>query len=117
MRKGAEAEEQAARWLARRGARVLARNVRRGRGELDIIALWDGVLVFVEVKQREEAADGLVAVHAPKRRRIEQAARLWLAEHPELHALPCRFDVIVVSCARFGRVRITHLPDAWRVGD
>ena len=117
MRKGAEAEERAARWLARRGARVLARNVRRGRGELDIIALWDGVLVLVEVKQREEVADGLLSVHAGKRRRIEDAARIWLAAHPNLAALPCRFDVIVVSCARLGHVRITHLPDAWRVGE
>ncbi len=117
MRRGAGAERAAARWLERRGARLLARNARRGRGELDLVAFWDGVVVFVEVKQRQELTEGLAAVHADKRRRIEQAASLWLAEHPELAASPCRFDVIVITCGRWGRVRVTHLPDAWRMGE
>ena len=116
VRKGARAEQDAARWLAHQGARILARNVRCARGELDLIALWDGVLVFVEVKARKHEEQGFWAVDARKRARIESAAAVWLAEHPDLARLPCRFDVLVVSYGRFGRARIAHLADAWRTG-
>ena len=49
---GRAGEEAAAELLRSRGCDVLARNWRRGRYELDIVARKDEVLHFVEVKTR-----------------------------------------------------------------
>lgn len=49
---GAEGEKLAASVLARRGWRILGRNVRVGNGELDIVAMDGDELVFVEVRTR-----------------------------------------------------------------
>ena len=110
---GREAEEQAARFLARRGWRVLDRNVRGGRGELDIVARKGEMLAFIEVKRRDRREDGLLAVHADKQARLRSAAQAWLARHPDCAALACRFDLILVRPGRF-RARIEHLTDAFR---
>ncbi len=53
---GLAAEEQAARAYQKRGAEILARRHRNEAGEIDIILLEDGILVFVEVKQRKNPA-------------------------------------------------------------
>ncbi|MBI4601734.1 MAG: YraN family protein, partial [Planctomycetes bacterium] len=47
---GRRGERAAARHLRRQGLRILARNVREGRGEIDLVALDGATLVFVEVK-------------------------------------------------------------------
>ena len=49
---GAEGEARAARFLARRGYRILARNVRAGGVEIDLVAARGALLAFVEVKTR-----------------------------------------------------------------
>jgi putative endonuclease len=53
---GASGEEMAASYLERMGWRILGRNIRVGRGELDIIAADGGELVIVEVRTRRIGA-------------------------------------------------------------
>ena len=81
---GRAAEEAAARYLVRDGWTLLGRNVRIGRGELDLIARRGDVLAFVEVKARRTAAYGAPedAVDARKRRKVARLAELWLAVRP-----------------------------------
>ncbi|HUS54094.1 MAG TPA: YraN family protein [Thermohalobaculum sp.] len=55
---GLSAEDQAARAYLKRGAELLARRHRNAGGEIDLIFLEDGILVFVEVKQRKNPALG-----------------------------------------------------------
>jgi hypothetical protein len=55
---GAAWENAAAEYLKRQGAVILARNYRRGPGEVDLIARMDGYVAFIEVKQRSSFADG-----------------------------------------------------------
>jgi putative endonuclease len=45
-----EAEENAARYLKKKGYRIIDRNYRTRFGEIDIIARYGEYLVFVEVK-------------------------------------------------------------------
>ena len=97
QRAGEAAEESAARFLAHRGLDILARNFRTRWGEIDLVAKDGATLVFVEVRLRSSARFGGAAasVDARKRRRIEAAARLYLAR---LGAEPpCRFDVITLG--------------------
>lgn len=101
VRRGRLAEDLAARRLEAHGWRVLARNVRRARGEIDIVALDGDTVVFVEVRSRKRG--GLYTAEASvgrdKRRRLLSAAAAWLAESG-LGARICRFDVIVVEWDR-----------------
>ncbi|MGI8460209.1 MAG: YraN family protein [Solirubrobacterales bacterium] len=104
---GASAEDLAASRLAGAGCRVVARNARVRyaelgiAGEIDLIAIDRGTLVFVEVKAgRAGARTGpqrpVLAVDSRKQRRLRRLARAWLAseEPPRFEAI--RFDVIGV---------------------
>lgn len=75
----------AARHLRRLGFDVVARNVRVGRAEIDIVARDALGYCFVEVKTRgpHPAAPPWAAVDGRKRRTLERAARSWLAERGE----------------------------------
>jgi putative endonuclease len=113
---GRSAEEAAARHLARRGWRVLGRNVRIGRGELDLIVRRGGVLAFVEVKARRSAACGAPedAVDGRKRRQVARLADIWLAARPwALKGVSdVRFDIVAVD-AGVVPPQIRHLPAAF----
>ena len=93
---GSWGEEQAARYLRRRGYTILAMNVRCRLGEIDIIAQKKPYLVFAEVKLRKDAgfAEAREFVTPAKQRRILATAQLWLQEN-ETRLQP-RFDVIEV---------------------
>jgi len=116
---GRAAEEVAARYLQSRGWRVLDRNVRIGRGELDLIARRGAVLAFVEVKARRSAAAGSPedAVTPHKRRQVARLAGLWLAFRPwALTGITdVRFDIVAVDAAAVP-VSVRHLPAAF-IGD
>ena len=113
---GRRGERRAARYLRLRGWRVLARNwrqraARHGGWELDLVVRRAGVLAFVEVKTRSGEIWEMVSPKQQKR--IEYAAAAWLLEHGgRFRDLELRFDLVRVE----GR-RITHLADAWRLGD
>ncbi|MDR2015044.1 MAG: YraN family protein [Azoarcus sp.] len=96
--RGQLAEERAAAWLAAHGLKILDRNVRCRRGELDLICLEGGILVFVEVRLRTNPRFGCAAesITAPKRRRIIFAAQWWLVRAGRTYwDWPCRFDAVL----------------------
>jgi putative endonuclease len=110
---GNRAETMAAARLSRSGMRILARNQRTSEvpGEIDLVVLDRGSLVFVEVKGRR-AGNAIgperpaLAVTATKRRKLRALARAWLAENrgrvPPNRGL--RFDVVGVTVDHAGRV-------------
>jgi putative endonuclease len=73
-------ENYAADLLANSGFRIIERNYRTKAGEIDIIAIKDGVLHFVEVKTRNGYQYGYPseAVTAAKQARIRKAAEQYL---------------------------------------
>lgn len=116
--RGRLGEARAARYLARRGYTILARNVRAASGELDIVARRGEILAFVEVKSHRRRESGLLAMTPDKCRRLQAAAGAWLAGRPELAGLQCRFDLIILSPSSglrgLGITRIEHMPDIFR---
>lgn len=109
-------EEQAARWLKRKGYQILKRNYSCRFGEIDLIAADRKYVVFVEVKTRKNAdfAEAREFVDAGKQRRVRSAAQLWLAEH-ETELQP-RFDVIEIYGDKgtpYRRLDVRHIEDAF----
>jgi len=96
--KGRVAEEIVAGRLLENGWDVVARNWRRGRGELDIVAHRGDSLVFVEVKVTD--AYGIESLGSSvgyrKRLRIVETSKLFLSEHREFNHAAVRYDVASV---------------------
>jgi putative endonuclease len=91
-------EQLAAAYLRGLGYRVLARNVRTRRAEVDIVATAGTELVFVEVKRwlRTPLEALEHAIDFRKRARIMSVARYFVAKQPQLQQYRCRFDVLLV---------------------
>jgi len=96
---GAAAEAFAARWLEAQGARILLKNFRRRRGELDLVAEHCGVLIIVEIRLRGSDRHGGAAasVGPAKQRRIIHTATQLLQLRPDLARMPVRFDVLAMQ--------------------
>jgi len=113
--RGARGEDAAARHLARRGWRVLARNWRGGGGELDLVACRRGLVAICEVKTRARASALEEPLTAAQRGRILRAAASFLASRPDLAGCAVRLDLLVVRAGRpWPRVR--HVPGAFEAG-
>ena len=97
--RGAAVEALAGDHLRAAGLREITANAGFRAGELDLVMRDGELLVFVEVRYRRSAAygGGAASVDARKRRKLVMAAQLFLAAHPGLAALPCRFDVVEAS--------------------
>ncbi len=79
---GKKAEIAASVYLEMRGFKILERNWRRPRCEIDIIAEKDGTVHFVEVKYRfnDEQGGGLEAITSTKLKQMQRAAWTWVDE-------------------------------------
>ncbi|TCJ16961.1 YraN family protein [Rubrobacter taiwanensis] len=111
---GRAGEEIAARYLARAGYELVARNYRTRFGEVDLIVRRGALLVFVEVKLRRGLGFGepVESVTARKRRKIRRVAEHYLVrEGAEFEEL--RFDVVGVLAGRDGRIRVRHVEGAF----
>lgn len=111
--RGREAEDLAAAFLARQGARVLARNHRGARGEVDLVCEDGEVLCFVEVRSRTSEAQGgpEETVGTAKARRVVAAATDWAVRNGGLDRA-IRFDVVAVTFGD-GAPRVEHFPAAF----
>ncbi len=100
---GRRAEWVALALLIAKGYRPLARNYVVKGGEIDLVMRRGTTVVFVEVKARPLVEDAATVLSAQKRRRIECAARVWLARHPAAATLTLRGDGVFVAPGRWPR--------------
>lgn len=109
---GREGEAEAARYLRKKGFRVVGMNYSCRFGEIDIIAEDRGCIVFVEVKLRKDAhfAEAREYVTAAKREKIRKTALIWLAANET--GLQPRFDVIEIYYGK-GRIEMNHIENAF----
>lgn len=108
---GGEKERLACAYLQDKGLRLLERNHRCRRGEIDLVMREANTLVFVEVRFRASTRFGTPAetVDFRKQRKLAAAASHYLQHNPT--NLPCRFDVIALS----GANRVDWIRDAFYV--
>lgn len=114
---GEAAEREAEAFLVRRGYRLITRNYRCRRGEVDLVAYDGPTLVFVEVRCRGEGTPAAAAsIDSHKMRRLVMAANHYLQFHPT--NAPCRFDVICLTKRPDGAFCVPELlPDAFSLND
>ena len=110
---GAAAEQQALLHLQGAGLHLLQRNARFRTGEWDLVMTEGELLVFVEVRLRQNPRFGgpLASVDWRKQRKLQRAAALWLQRHPEHGRRRVRFDVVGYS---HPAERPDWIKDAWR---
>lgn len=111
---GAAGESVAARLLERRGFRIVEANVRCRLGEIDLVAVDAGVIVFVEVKSNRGGRFGAPEemVTPFKQRRLTRLAAWYLQRRGWL-GRPARFDVVAVDWEAAGAARVRHFRDAF----
>jgi len=110
---GPRGEQIARRYLRRCGYLILARNYRAMGAEIDLVAVDDATLAFVEVKARSglEAGTPQEAVDEHKQAQIRRAAESYVAAR-NAHGVAIRFDVIAITGAGRGR-KLELIKDAF----
>lgn len=109
---GDKGEQLAVDFLIENGYKILARNFRSGKAEIDIIAKKNEFIVFVEVKTRSEYQNnnpGDLLSHAQQNRITNAAHEYIVAKDLDLEA---RFDLMIILL-RQSKTEVEHIEDAF----
>ena len=114
---GKKGEALAAEWLAQKGYKILHRNWRHGRYEVDIIARFNNIYHFIEVKSARVKAGHVMPVYGhpeekidnKKIRNLMRAAIAWLHQFPGNKRV--QYDVLSVTITGDGD------PEYFLIGD
>ena len=121
---GRTGEDLAAKFLVRRGLRLVCSNFKvpigrniRGvavSGEIDLIALDENVLCFIEVKTRssDEFASPISAVNLRKQRQITRTARIYRKIF-NLQNFKFRYDVVSIILQKDKSPNIELFKNFW----
>ncbi|MCX6646764.1 MAG: YraN family protein [bacterium] len=114
---GRAGESVAREYLANLGFRIIAGNFRRRGGEIDIIAIFDTVLAFIEVKTRIGSGNPIEGYSEIQMRRMVGTSEAFIAENENL--LPddydVRYDLVIVGSADDGKLKvIQYLKDSFK---
>ena len=110
---GNNGENKAADYLENQGYSIIERNWRTNRGELDIIAVKNDILVFVEVKTLPNGTMDMIQreLNYQKRQRIIKTSKRFLLNHRQYSNSYIRFDVIVIDMP--GLEPVYHIENAF----
>lgn len=108
---GQDGEQMAAEYLLRKGWTILEMNYRYRRSEIDLIASYENLLVFFEVKARSNTSFGLPEdfVDDKKAQNIMKGADHYIQEIDWKGDI--RFDII--SIIKKERMELKHIEDAF----
>lgn len=111
--KGFKYELIANKYLQNKGYKILETNFTSRFGEIDIIALYEDTLIFVEVKARKNTEFGYPReyVTTSKTKKIISTANYYLLKN-KYDDINCRFDVIEIFIEE---KRINHIENAFEV--
>ena len=112
---GLRGEAEAEQFLRGLGYRIVGRRERVLRGDIDLVALDDRTVVFVEVRSRSDTTHGHPAetVGFQKQRRIAELATAYIRRH-RLEDCQVRIDVVTVTFGAAGsRPVVEHFQNAF----
>lgn len=107
--RGRFGEKEAEKALRKAGLKVVTRNWRHGQDEIDLVCRDGSILVFVEVRARDESSltPGLHSLTKRKRTAMKRAGRAYLAGLREAPS-QTRFDLVEVSLCQDGNFDLHH---------
>ncbi len=110
---GNSGEERACTYLIQNGYSIIDRNVHSRHGEIDIIAMKDDMVVFVEVKTLPSGSPEILALElgARKQKRIIETAKYFLLNNRKYNNSLIRFDAVVIDMPGFPPVY--HIENAF----
>lgn len=110
--KGIIGENKAAEYLVSKGYRIIHRNYRTKIGEIDIIAIKDEILIFIEVKTRTSTKYGYPyeAVNWKKQDKIIKTSLIYTKQKTLLN-YQMRYDIIEVYLSK--KPIINHIENAF----
>ena len=111
--RGVDGEQKAVEYLISKNYKILHRNWRTKKGEIDIIAQIDDTIVFVEVKTLPSGClETLQHILGKiKQKRIAETTKCFLNLYRQYNDSYIRFDVIVIDMPGFDSVY--HLENAF----
>ena len=111
--KGKNYENLAADYLIKNGYQILERNWRTGHLEIDLIAVRDNTIIFVEVKSSQSDKFGHPSerINPKKKNNLYRAAQEYIiGKNLEKHDF--RFDAIT-----FWKGKLEYYPDAFQMAE
>lgn len=111
------AEDLAAEFLTKKNYKILVRNFRFQRAEIDIVTEFENLIVVVEVKARgnDVFMEPQEAVTKKKIKSIVMCTDFFM-NHKNIDK-EVRFDIISVLPDSSGKLQITHIEDAFQSFD
>lgn len=112
-KKGSIAERIVEKFLIKKGYRIIERNFYFEKGEIDLIADDNGVIVFVEVKSRTSSEYGEPenSITLSKRKQLRKVAEGYFYVN-DLQDVQARFDVVSIKW-EYGKPIINHIVNAF----
>lgn len=110
---GKAGEDLAVEFLKSLGYKIIHRNYYSQYGEIDIIALDNDLLVFLEVKTRtSNLSSALSSVSYAKQLKLSQTASFFLSQNHQYEDHFTRFDLVVIL-KKPDSTKIQHYKDAF----
>jgi putative endonuclease len=99
LERGRFAEDLAFDYLLKSGLKLLVRNYRCPRGEIDIIMQHDETIAFIEVRYRknDHYISTIETIDKRKCKCIIETSQHFLQANRKVAKYPCRFDVITLT--------------------
>ncbi len=99
IRIGNLAEKTACQYLQQQGLQLITNNFRCKVGELDLIMQDNDMMVFVEVRYRQDDHHGnsLESITYAKQCKIIAAARYYLVKNELYEKIQWRFDIVAID--------------------
>lgn len=111
---GAMGEQAAARYLRENGYEILSANYKTNVGEIDIVAIKDSIVCFVEVKTRRVStfSSPADAVDRKKEENVKGTSAAYMSRYKLKNET--RFDIVEVYLNESGKVKdINHIINAF----
>lgn len=111
---GKMAEDLACNYLHQQGLRLLTRNYRTPRGEIDLIMQDGRTIVFIEVRSRKnnKTMHVLESIDTGKCARIIRASQQYLQHKQRGGDAICRFDVVLIT-GRLEEAKVEWIKNAF----
>lgn len=92
-------EDKACQWLLEHNFQIIDRNYRIRTGEIDIIAIENDTLVFIEVKYLPGGSPELLAheLNQKKQQKIIKTSKNYLQKHRQFSNRYIRYDVLAID--------------------